>query len=285
MTRLGLLLGSAMLCFPLAAYLQAQEGGQAGHSAGSKEDLSVLAGNMLNHTNIARTDIKKGDKTAALTEVEKAQAELQRIQARDNGAAMVPVYQEFVSVSFLQPVVAEQSSRHGNNNQPANMKTVNNSNEPAVVHQVAGDYTDVAVSTKVAQVNLEAAKHALEDGNLKRADLALADVQDGVSIQEIEANMPLARARENLILARSAAEKGNYSEAHAALASASRALVNYSHERLPHSADANTLAQQITTYDKDVQQSHNNIVTKINEWWNTTSSWTPYKQSSQMASR
>ena len=86
-----------------------------------------------------------------------------------------------------------------------------------MVHQVPGDYTDVSVNTSVAQTNLSAAKTALEQANLKLADQALADVQEGVSIDEVEASMTLARARENLILARSAAERGKSDELRAAL--------------------------------------------------------------------
>jgi hypothetical protein len=152
-----------------------------------------------------------------------------------------------------------------------------------VVHQVAGDYTDVAVSTTVAQTNLQAAKAALERKNWKQADNALADVQEGVSIESIEANMPLAKARENLILARTAAEKGDYTEVHTALKAASDALANYANAGRPHASDAKSLKQQIDAYGKTVQQNHSDAVTKINNWWNTTSDWTPYHGAGQMS--
>lgn len=233
-------------------------------SAGSKEDLSILAGKMLDQTNNAREAIKDQNKAAALRDVEQARTELRDIQAKANGATTIPVYQEFVSVSILNPVQAEHAARRRAHNE-------------ATVHQVAGDYTDVAVNTTVAQKNLEAAKQALNEGNLKLADEALADVQEGVSIEEVEANMPLARARENLILARAAAEKGRYGEAHAALASASRALSSYINQNGQHVDQARSLKQQIDSYDQNLQQNHTNIVSEINQWWNTTSGWTPYE--------
>ena len=283
MTRLGLVLGSAILCVPFSICLQAAQAGQAAQSAGPKEDLSILAGKMLDDTNTARTDIKKGDKADALKYIESAQSRLQQIQAQAHGATMIPVYQEFVSISFLQPVIAEQNAKAEANGHTGMQKASTNQT-PMVVHQVAGNYTDVAVSTKVAQVNLQAAKQAVEAGNLKRADLALADVQGGVSIDSIEANMPLARARENLILARSAAERGNYAEVHDALATARRALEHYcNNQGAPHAADAKALAQQIKDYDNTVQQNHANVVSKINAWWNETSSWTPYRAANQLS--
>ncbi len=268
MSTIRSLVCSTILCIAVPAVYGQTSGTAANNSAGSKEDLSVMAGKMLDQTNKARTEIKQHDKSAALREVEQAQAELRNIQRHANGATTIPVYQEFVSVSILKPVQAEQASRH------ANLKNV------ATVHQVAGDYTDVTVNTTVAEKNLSAAHTALDEGNLKLADQALADVQEGVSIDEVEADMPLARARENLILARSAAEKGNYTEAHAALTAASKALSNYSSEGGRHSSDANSLKQQIDSYNQNLQQNHSDAVAKINQWWNTTSDWTSYKSKS-----
>jgi HEPN domain-containing protein len=252
-------------------------------SAGNKEDLSVLAGKMLDQTNNARIAIKDRNKTLALRDVEQAQSDLRSLQARAHGATTIPVYQEFVSVSMLTPVIAEQNARRAANNANTKNQEKQKTNTPAVVHQVAGDYTDVAISTTVAQRNLDAAKSAVESGNWNLADRALADVQEGVSIEEVEANMPLTKARENLILARSAAEKGNYSEAQAALKAASTALNNYINSGRPHASDARTLKQQIDSLDNNLQQNHSDLVAKINNWWNTTSDWTPYHASGQMA--
>lgn len=276
MRRAGSLFAAALLCVPCAANLYASTSTQA-VSAGNKEDLSVLAGKMLDETNQARIAIKDKNKTSALRDVEEAQAELRNIQSRARGATMIPVYQEFVSVSMLTPVIAEQNARRAN--------AQNKTNQPAVVHEVAGDYTNVEVSTAVAQRNLEAAKAALEKGNWNLADRALSDVQEGVSIEEIEANMPLTRARENLILARSAAEKGNYTEAQAALKAASNALSNYINAGRPHAAEAKSLKQQIDSFYSNLPQNHADAVAKINNWWNTTSDWTPYQSAGQMSAR
>lgn len=263
MRTFGILFCGALFCAAGIA-AQGQSVKSTEPSAGSKEDLSVLAGKMLDQTNNARKAIKDQNKTEALHDVEQAQTELRNIQARANGATTIPVYQEFVSVSILNPVQAEHEARR-------------RANHEAVVHQVAGDYTNVAVNTTVAQKSLEAAKQALNASNFKLADEALADVQEGVSIEEVEANMPLARARENLVLARAAAEKSHFGEAHAALASASRALSSYINQGGQHADQARSLKQQIDSYDQNLQRNHTNVVAKINQWWNTTSDWTPYE--------
>ena len=139
----GIVFIGAALC---VAPTLAQPGNSTDQSAGSKEDLSVMAGKMLDQTNNARMAIKDHDKASALSDVKSAQVDLRDLQSKANGTTTIPVYQEFVSVSILNPVKAEQQARR------------HNGQNEAVVHQVAGDYTNVAVNTTVAQRNLAAAK-------------------------------------------------------------------------------------------------------------------------------
>ncbi len=231
-------------------------------SAGAREDISTWAGKMLDQTNQARTAIKNGASQQALTDVNKAESDLQQVESRAHGSTMIPVYQEFVSVSILRPVQAEQKARKG-----------------AVVHEVSGDYTSVVVNTTVAKNSLAAARQALERNDLKQADSALADVQEGVEIRSSEADMPVVRARENLILARSAARNDKYGEAETALQAASKALARYEQENGPHATEAKALQQQISDYASKIQKDHSQAVSKINGWWNETADWSPYKSS------
>jgi hypothetical protein len=247
----------------LFAAVQIQAQSNTFKSAGSREDISTLAGKMLDYTNRARTAIQEKDQKLALQDVNKAESYLQQVQARADGSTMIPVYQEFVSVAILAPVRAEQSARH------------------SVVHQVAGDYTSVVVNTTVAKNNLAAAEKALQNYDLKTADAALSDVQEGVQIEASEADMPLVKARENLILARSNAREKKYGEAQAALQAASKALGRYAQENGPHASAAKDLKQQIDNTDKNLQQNHAGILPEMNRWWNTTADWTPYKNAHQ----
>jgi hypothetical protein len=272
MRQIQMLLATALLCAGFSPLLSAAPDTKAESSAGVKEDLSVLAGKMLDKTDQARTAIKDRNQNAALQDVQDAQNDLNQIREGSHGATMIPLYQEFVDISVLRPVISEHEKR-------------NAAKQPEVVHEVSGDYTDVSVSTVEARRNLAAAKLALEQHNWRLADAALADVQQGVSIEAVEAAMPLAKARENLILARSAAEKGNYREVRAALRATSNALESYINAGRPHSVEAKSLKEQIDTYDKNVEQSHTGTVAKINDWWNTTSNWTPYKSQELAKSR
>jgi hypothetical protein len=244
-------------------------------SAGPREDLSVRAGHMLKATNQARIAIRNGNIGAALRDVNEAQSYLRQVEAGAHGSTMIPVYQEFVSVSIIGPIQTEQQARKAGQSGTPPPAAATNGN--AAVHQVAGDYTSVVVNTTVAQNNLAAAKTALERGQMKNADSALQDVQEGVEIQSSQAEMPLTRARENLILARSFARRNNWTEARNALTAASHALRNYENENGPHTQAAAQLQREIEDSAHDLAQNHAGILAKINQWWNQTADWSGYK--------
>lgn len=253
--------------------------GQNAGSAGIREDLSTLAGNMLNETNQARTAIKSGNLEVAQEHVNRAEADLQKVEAQAKGSTMIPVYHEFVSVSILGPVQTEQAVRRPNA-QSSSSKPTNGqvkAEKKPVVHEVAGIYTSVVVNTTVAKDNLAAAKTALSRGDLLTADSALADVQEGVQIRSTKADMPLEEARQNLILARARARNRNYQESQAALRAVSDALSRYAQEGGPHANEARAMEQEINTYIQDLKQNHVDAIAKINKWWNTVADWSPYR--------
>ncbi|HEX3685616.1 MAG TPA: YfdX family protein [Bryobacteraceae bacterium] len=246
-------------------------------SAGNREDLARVAGKMLEETDEARTAIKNHNLEAARQHVNRAQADLKKIEARAKGTTMIPVYQEFVSVSILAPVETEQAARRSNA-QPASTANAHvAAGKKAVAHEVSGIYTSAFVSTTVAKNSLAAAEAALSKGDLATADAALADVQEGVQIRSDKADMPLEKAREDLVLARSSVRRGKYDEAQAALRSASEALSEYAAAGGPHAQGARALQQEIENYAQGVQQNHTGVVAKINSWWNTTADWSPYR--------
>jgi hypothetical protein len=261
------------------AGLQAQDAqapnGGAFRSAGPREDLSVLAGDVLKQTNQARIDIKDHNAQAALNHVEQGQMYLRRLQALAHGSTTIPVYQEFVSVSILGPVQAAQRAQAKSKNSEASV-----TNNNAGVQQVSGDYTSVTMNTTVAKNNLAAAKKALEAGQPGVADQALQDVQEGVQIQMVQADMPLTRTRENLILARSFARRNDWTETRNALVSALGALKNYESENGPHKQAAAQLYEQIQAATNSLPQNHANLLSEINKWWNEIADWSRYKLAS-----
>ena len=85
--------------------------------------------------------------------------------------------------------------------------------------------------------------------------------------------MPLLKARENLILARAAAKNKNWTEAQAALKSASNALSQYEQSGGTHASDAQSLQQQINSYQQNLTNDHSNATNKIDNWWSTVTDW------------
>jgi hypothetical protein len=278
MPRAIFLVSLIFASFQLPAYDGSVVGqDQSTSSAGTREDLSTLAGKMLNETNEARTAIKKGNLELAQQHVNRAEADLQKVEAQAKGSTMIPVYQEFVSVSILAPVQTEQNARRAKAQSSPNANSPVKVGKKAVAHEVSGIYTSVVVNTTVAKNSLAAAETALSRGDLLTADSALADVQEGVTIRSDKADMPLEQARENLILARANARNGDYQAAEAALKAASEALSMYANAGGPHANEARTLDEEINTYVQNLQKNRAVAMAKINKWWNTTADWSPYR--------
>lgn len=240
-------------------------------SAGPKETASRLGLDMLNQTNHARTAIANKNKQKALNDINTAMNDLKKAR-NDTQSKIIPLYQEFASISVVAPVRAEQTKKAENANSSAN-NTNSNKMTPETVHQVTGSYSVMEIDTDGATAHLNAAKTALNSGNWNAADQDLAALQDGVAFASYKSDMPLVRAQENLIIARRNARDNNYREAHAALASSAKALAAYEQEGGPHASDAKNLEQQIQSYDQHIMKSHSDAVSKIDSWWNTASNW------------
>jgi len=241
---------------------------QSSASAGPKEAAARLGLDMLDHTNKARTAIANKNKQAALNDIDAATSDLTKAQSDAQGK-IIPLYQEFASVSVVAPVRAEQQKNAANSNSSA----TSNKPVPETVHQVAGGYSVMEIDTDGAMSHLNAAKTALNNENWNAADKDLAALQDGVVFASYRSDMPLVRAQENLILARRNAREDNYRETRAALASSAKALAAYAQESGPHANDAKNLQQEIQSYDQHIMKTHSDAVSKIDGWWNTASNW------------
>ena len=151
----------------------------------------------------------------------------------------------------------------------------------AAIQQVTGQYTSVGLDIQAAKEHLDAAKAAIQKKDFTKADEALAAVQNGVVVTSVASDLPLVRARENMVLAREAVNRGNYKEAHAALTAASQALGNYAGNQCVHSADALTVKSQIDNFNQSIEQSHADANSKIDAWWSRVVDWTatPTEQS------
>jgi hypothetical protein len=266
--------------------------GATPHTAGPREQAARLGLRMLRETNEARTAVKSRNKLTADRDITEALASLEQAR-KDESGRMIPLYQEFSSVSVVAPVRAQQrqsgtaakngaAAANGTNTSSAQAGNGSQQSRPSheTVRDVTGQYSLMFIDTDGSRSNLDAARSAIAAGNWKQADAALAAVQDSVVFAQMEEDRPLARARQNLILARDAASAGHYVEARAALTSASHALTEYEQTGRSHASDAKSLQSDIQSYSQQITQSHADAVDKINGWWNTLAGWTQAAPSS-----
>jgi hypothetical protein len=110
-------------------------------------------------------------------------------------------------------------------------------------------HTHIMFDASAAKEHLQAAKRALSNDKNEVADAALVAVQRGVNFAYTEVDLPLLRARENLMLAKSQVQAGQAQEARMTLEAAAHALEQY--------------AQQ----GQQTAQKSQQAVEQINQWW------------------
>lgn len=238
---------------------------------------SYEVADLLNATEGARVAIEAQNKQDALFHINHALENADRIQPQNNGG-MVVLYDELDQYSTLGPIMTQRSQAQNESESegsPANGQPQVKSNRTHVVVQdVRGRFTAVGLDVQAAKDHLMAAKQAIDQNEWQQADAALSAVQNGLVVTTVKADLPLLRARENLVLARDSAENGHFGETHAALTAASRSLKEYANSQGSHAADARTLESQIDSYNQSVQQNHADAVAKTEGWWDQLADWT-----------
>lgn len=185
----------------------------------SKARASKDAIEVLHCTDQARQAIANNNKQQALQEVNQALTADNKLNEVRPNHGFVSMYSELDQYSVLAPIMANRSNymdpAHGNqsNNERSGSADRSTSGQNIAVKRVFGDFTIVTFDANMARTHLEAAQQALNSGNLQKADQALAALQDSLSVESFGADMPLLRAREDLMLARDSAKDGHYREA------------------------------------------------------------------------
>ena len=270
-------------------------GSQNNDRQNMRSNASRDIGSVLNEVNQARRDVKSQNRQQALHEVNTALNTLQN--TRNSNQRYIPLYTEVDEYSVMGPIMA---SRNGNrinsgtsNNSATNNsrasnsgnangkqgQSANGSERPVAVQDVAGQFTSVVVDKQMIQTHLQKAKQALQNSDYKAADEALAAAQDSVDVASVASDLPLLRARENLVLAKAAANSGDYQEARSALKSACSALRNYASTNSAHAQDAKHLESQINNYQ--MSSDHSNASSQIQSWWDETAGWNGTSNSGQ----
>lgn len=276
--------GTLTLLFATQSFLLANTGADVPHQAAQEESsanpngmqnsrarLSHEVSLLLYDTSQARTALKENQRGPATQDISQA------LQADNQitGHHLVPLYSELDEYSVIGPIMSARSPAASNApNQSASAQAANqNRPEALAVRQVTGDYTAAELDPALARTHLQAAQQALANGNVQLADQALKGVQDSVILVSVGSDLPLVRARDNLVLARMDVRHGQYQKAHLDLQAACRALNAYAQGGGAFSGQAEALRSEIQNYNGNIQNDHAQAAANIESWWNQTAGW------------
>ena len=227
--------------------------------------LSGMAAGVLNSTQMARTAIAAGNKQDAMAHVRGALGLVDQIQEKAGArhqSLMVPVSADIEQVSTWVPVKKGKGEM-----------TARRMKKRTSISEVSGEYTTMSLDVTNAHDKLEAARIALDSGDMKAADQDLAAVQGGVVKVAGKGDMPLARARENLTLARARVQEGKFKEAAMPLRAAARALQQYEGQSPANAQSAEVMRIQMEAYADEIRKEHAGALERINAWWDQVSGW------------
>lgn len=270
--------------------------------AGNKMAVSKTAVQALRLTDQARKALIGKDENRAQTDVAQAIKQLDEVDRKlpnssTGNTHVVPIYAELEQTSFLAPALDAKnttqrqdektnSASNSTQNSPTTQAKNDSSpslpqsdegttNAPEVVKWVEGGYSYIGLDVNAAREHLQAAQQALKSNKPGNADLELARAEGSVVTGEIQTNMPLVRARENLSLARVEIQQGKYAKAKADLNAAGKTLANYSNDNMaPHAKEAKTLASNIRSMANTITEKHTGSDHRIDTWWNELANWT-----------
>jgi YfdX protein len=269
--------------------------------------LSLAAGRLLKHVHQARQATNQQQKQQAMGHIDKALTLVQIIESAvptyqvtariESGnmayeekeqvkQLMVPIYAELEKVTLMVPLMAAKQeaakngatthgSVSGKQSQQSSAEQPSRTAMTPVVAGVEAHHTHIMLDVGAAEEHLQAAKQALNNNKYEVTDGALAAVQRGVSFAYIEVDLPLLRARENLMLAKAQVQAGQVQDARINLEAAAQALERYGqHADKSHASQVQSLQKEIQNYAQQLppqaqqtQQQNQQVVEQINEWW------------------
>lgn len=254
-----------------------QQGSAAQQPARNRAQLSNAATDMMADAQNARKAIAKNDKSGAQKLVNDAVNKLKEVQSMARGQTVVPIYTEIATVAVWEPseiVQPTSGSAERQNTATAGQATVGPPPK-AAIQDMARSVTAVTVNLPSAANHINASKAALDRGDMKAADSALAQAEGAVIAESVAADLPLIRARENLVLARQRAQANDWPSTRTALKAASDALSDHAAgQGLQHAADASSLKKQIDEYAGNLDKHHEDAAKRIENWWEQAAAWT-----------
>lgn len=221
-----------------------------------RQEISTLAASLLQQTDLARQAIAHHDQRAAQEAIRQAQDLTRKI--------------ETTAGTRNQPLVVTVSSQL---DKEATMVPARKRN--ASISEVRGTLTATLLNVTNARLKLESASQALQAGDFNAADMDLAAVQAGAVTKTYTGDMPVMQARENLSIARSRVQQGDYKDAILPLKSAASALDRFAQQvPKPQQAElAEKMKLDIDAYAERITHDHTDALDRVNGWYDQVDDW------------
>jgi hypothetical protein len=237
----------------------------------AREYVSDSATDLLSAAAEARTHLTVGKKQEALVCVNRALHDARQIRTYTR-ARYVPVYRELSEYTVTGPMYVTPAEPEKGSHESSDR--VHQMIASPAVRKLLEPYTGAELDVPMTADHLIAARRAIEADDTGMAQSALSAVQSSMSGVTIASDMPLLRARQNLILARNAVLDHDLNQARVALMATSDALREYSQHKTPYAAKATSLASTIDTCQPDLMKNTADILNGIDQWWNEAAEWT-----------
>ncbi len=256
---------------------------QATLTADEQKAISIAAARTLRHIDKARREIKRKDSKPAMTNLEQA---LTLLKIIDNAVPELHVNATIKSgdltyhnednekqllVTIYEDVneFVDASSSRGKSGKRIVLK--NSTGRPTL--SAGLEETAIFFDVREAKSLLDEAISRLNRNDLEGADQALAGIQDDVVFVDAEADLPLERARMNLLEASRLAAADRFNEAEAFLHRTVGALENYQAEASGEMAKkAHALINSINALSGKLAQDKAGAKQKISAFLNELSS-------------
>jgi hypothetical protein len=235
-------------------------------TSAAAQDLSSLAGGILEQSQLAGNAVAVQDKAAAMDHIDRALAAVQEIQMQTAGRpapVLINVYTEWNATSTYEPVKGKSSDE----------VSADRWKKDTAVRHVEGEQAVGKLDIASASVHLATAKTALAANDWTAAGNALGAVQSSVVRQEYQGSLPLLKAQQNLSLARSRIAEGKFKDAVSPLRAAAQGLAEYETFSPDHALAAENMREQIDTYAHEIRHDHADALQRIDLWSSRVNQW------------
>lgn len=231
------------------------------------QDLPGMAAGVLEQTDLARQAIAMNDTPAAIDHIHQAQTlalDIRKQVPADSNSMLIPVYTETERTITYRPVKKSKNDE----------LTAKRLKKDTNIRDVDATTTSNKLDVAQAELHLRDADAAASQADWTRAQAALQAVSNSVVRTQVNANMPLLRARENLMLAKSRVLEDKSGAAAMPLRSAAQALADYEAVApATRAAKAASMRQELEAYAGKVGRDRENAAQQIDYWLGPIDQW------------